>query len=147
MFSNILVAFDGSDHAKKALEVGTAMALKFDASLHLMHVMSQAHASEKIAEFASAEHVEDADALEEKSTSVRVLEPMVRKLQTAGVKDVQADVLRGDPAQEVLDYAGQSGVDLIVLGRRGLGRMEGLLVGSVSSKVSAHAACPVLTVK
>lgn len=147
MFRNILVAYDGSNHAKQALEAGTAMALKFDASLHLMHVMHQSHASEKVAAFASAEHVDDADALEEKSTGAHMLEPMVRKLQTAGVKDVKADVLRGDPAQEILDYARQSGVDLIVLGRRGLGRMEGLLVGSVSSKISAHADCPVLTVK
>jgi len=147
MFSNILVAYDGSDHARQALDAGETLALKFDATLHLLHVVNHAHASETVSAFASAEHVENADALEEKSLGASVLEPMVEKLRSDGVKDVRTDIARGDPAQEVLDYARNSSVDLIVMGRRGLGRMEGLLVGSVSSKVSAHADCPVLTVK
>ena len=56
-------------------------------------------------------------------------------------------VLRGEPASALIDYANNAGVDLIVMGRRGRGRMEGLVIGSVSAKLTSHANCPVLTVK
>ena len=60
---------------------------------------------------------------------------------------MQCVVLRGEPASALIDYANNVGVDLIVMGRRGRGCMEGLVIGSVSAKLTSHANCPVLTVK
>ena len=60
---------------------------------------------------------------------------------------IRSEVSRGDPAHSILGFAEGGDVDLIVMGRRGLGPFEGLLMGSVSSKVTALADCPVLTVK
>jgi nucleotide-binding universal stress UspA family protein len=51
------------------------------------------------------------------------------------------------PAERLLGYAHDHGIDLIVMGRRGLGPMRGLLMGSVSVKASSLAECPVVTVK
>jgi nucleotide-binding universal stress UspA family protein len=56
-------------------------------------------------------------------------------------------VLTGDPADALLGYARDLGIDLIVMGRRGVGPIRGLLVGSVSLKVNSLAECPVLTVR
>jgi nucleotide-binding universal stress UspA family protein len=52
--------------------------------------------------------------------------------------------VEGDPVEAILDTVGREGVDLIVMGRRGLGRLQGLLVGSVSERVARHAEVPVL---
>lgn len=52
-------------------------------------------------------------------------------------------VVRGEPAEAILQVAEEEGVDLIVMGRRGLGGLKGLLVGSVSERVARHATVPV----
>ena len=53
----------------------------------------------------------------------------------------------GDPARVIAEHAGLHKVDLIVMGRRGLGGLEGLLLGSVSHKVAQLAPCACLTVR
>jgi len=55
----------------------------------------------------------------------------------------RAIVVRGDPATAILEVAEDEEVDLIVIGRRGVGRLQGVLVGSVSEKVARHAKVPV----
>jgi nucleotide-binding universal stress UspA family protein len=53
----------------------------------------------------------------------------------------------GDPADAIVDEAGEWGADLIVVGTRGLGGARRLLLGSVSTKVVHHAPCDVLVVR
>jgi nucleotide-binding universal stress UspA family protein len=52
----------------------------------------------------------------------------------------------GDPAEKLIDIARRDAVDLIVVGRRGRGRLAGLLLGSVSQKLASLAPCGVLVV-
>ncbi len=147
MYSNILVAYDGSAHADKAIGVAIELAAKFDADLHLVQVVDHAHASSGTAEFARSENVDDPDSLEIELAKKNLLQRFEPKVREAGVGNLHARVARGDPAEQLLNYIGGSGVDMVVMGRRGVGRMEGLLVGSVSAKVSALADCAVLTIK
>lgn len=65
----------------------------------------------------------------------------------ADVKDVHIRIEEGDPARQILAVAKDENADLIVMGRRGLGRLAGLLMGGVSSKVCSLAECACLTVK
>ena len=53
----------------------------------------------------------------------------------------------GDPAERILDCAKREHVDMIVMGTRGLSDLKGLLMGSVSHKVSHLADCACVTVK
>jgi nucleotide-binding universal stress UspA family protein len=53
----------------------------------------------------------------------------------------------GDPADAILEAAKREKADTIVLGSRGLGDFKGLVLGSVSHKVAAHAECTCITVK
>jgi nucleotide-binding universal stress UspA family protein len=53
----------------------------------------------------------------------------------------------GNPAAEILNTAEQRGVELIILGRRGLHTIERFLMGSVADRVVQHAGCDVLVVK
>ncbi len=63
-----------------------------------------------------------------------------------GATRVRAFVKGGQPARGVVSFAKEHGSDLIVVGSRGLGSVEGFLLGSVSHKVTGLAECPVLVV-
>jgi nucleotide-binding universal stress UspA family protein len=63
------------------------------------------------------------------------------------VAAIESSVCAGDPAGEILAAAGEPGVDLVVVGARGRGRVARLVLGSVSERVVQHAPCPVLVVK
>jgi nucleotide-binding universal stress UspA family protein len=52
-----------------------------------------------------------------------------------GVKNVEKTVMKGDPAEVIINYAKEGDSDMIVIGSRGLGGVKGLMLGSVSSKV------------
>ncbi len=147
MYSNILVAYDGSDHADKAMDVALELAAKFDADLHLVQVVDHAHASSGTAEYARIENAGDPDLVEIEVARNNLDKRFLPKAQKAGVAHLHTNVARGDPAEQLLDYAGACGADMVVMGRRGVGRVEGLLVGSVSSKLNALADSAVLTVK
>ena len=58
-----------------------------------------------------------------------------------------ADIVFGTSARSILEYAGEKGIDLIVMGTHGRGGLSHLLMGSVAAKVVRQAACPVLTVR
>ena len=64
-----------------------------------------------------------------------------------GRSDRSHGLAAGDPAKEILNIANEEHADIIVMGRRGLGDLAGLLLGSVSHKVAHLAECACLTVK
>ena len=60
---------------------------------------------------------------------------------------IEHDLLFGNPADEIVEFAKQKQIDLIVMGSRGLSDIKGLFLGSVSHKVSHLAECTCITVK
>jgi nucleotide-binding universal stress UspA family protein len=145
MIRKILVAIDGSEHALRAARLAADLALRCDADLHLVQVVPRLVVSKELEEFAKAEKIDFPTSLD--VTARYLLGPAESIAEAAGVRRVFRDVLTGDPAERLLEHAKDKGIDLIVLGRRGLGRVSGLLMGSVSLKVNSLAECPVLTVK
>jgi nucleotide-binding universal stress UspA family protein len=61
--------------------------------------------------------------------------------------EIHTELLEGDPASAIIDVATVRKSEIIVMGSRGLGRLAGLVLGSTSQKVVAHAPCPVLIVR
>lgn len=147
MIKNVMAAVDGSGHAERALALAADMAVKYGAALHLAHVVARPVVSEELKEFASIEHVDNPAEIALAQIGESILGAARASATVKGVRDVRTRVLTGDLAEELLRYARDHGVDLIAMGRRGLGRVGGLLVGSVSSKVSSLAECAVVTVK
>jgi len=143
--SRILVAFDGSDHSKKATELGVGLALKYNAELYLVHVLGETEIPEFYQEYAKIEHVDPSSYFT--VVNEQLLLPAVDRAKTAGVKKVESIPLRGDPADEILRFAENHKVDLIILGSRGLGKFSRAFLGSVSTKVLNHANCTCITVK
>ncbi|MSO73627.1 MAG: universal stress protein [Alphaproteobacteria bacterium] len=110
-------------------------------------MVTHAHAAEAVAAFARAEQIENPDAIELAKCAANNLAPIAAEARTKGVRAIDTTVLRGDAAAELLNYAKSSGADLIVLGRRGLGGVASVVLGSVSAKIAGHGECAVLTVK
>ncbi len=140
---HVLVATDFSKPSEVALEYGRHFARAFGAALHVLHV-----AENVMARFA-------ADAYP------MVLPELQRDLELAAGQRLEATLTEDDrrtlhlvpvvrtsaaPAAAIVDYARETGIDLIILGTHGRGAMAHLFVGSVAERVVRSAPCPVLTV-
>jgi nucleotide-binding universal stress UspA family protein len=150
MFEKILVPTDGSDQADKAVEVASDLAVKYGAALTVLHVMEDIGRSRIPPELESLNKIEHAEITEHdmlRSVAKRIVDRAASRARELGVTKIDRDVLVGNPAREIVDYAQRSKVDLIVIGRRGLGRVADLLLGSVSHRVTQLAECPCLAVK
>jgi nucleotide-binding universal stress UspA family protein len=77
----------------------------------------------------------------------KIAEKARQGLEENGVEQVTTQVIDGKPAENIIAAAEHENADLIVMGRRGLGDIAGLLMGSVSHKVTHLAECACLTVK
>ena len=135
MFSNILVAVDGSTAAVRALEMAIGLAKNYDAKLHLLHVVREMQLPKELQQMMEVENIKGprADAL--RLAGDKILNQAKRAAESNGVKSVVENVGSGDPANSIVKHAEINGIDLIVMGSRGLGQVEGLLLGSVSRKV------------
>lgn len=131
----ILVAYDGSDSARRALDQAATIA-----NGQSVTVVSVA---ELLPQFGRA----GAMLLpEEDGERKRELADAVQILSQRGVK-VTAVERRGDAAEAIVDEAQKEGADLIVIGSRGLNSAKRWLLGSVSTRVVHHAPCNVLVVR
>ena len=150
MIKTILVPTDGSEHAEKAVALAADLAKKYDSKLLLLHVMKELGSDripEGLREYARAEHIE----VTERDILESVARQIVRKAEVVArdheAPDIQSALEFGDPAASILDSATKSDADLIVMGTRGLGDLQGMLLGSVSHKVCHLADCSCVTVK
>jgi len=76
-----------------------------------------------------------------------VLKPLAEQARKAGVRHVHARVMRGDPAEEIVNFARDNQIDLLVLGSRGRSKIGGMLLGSVSNRVCQISGCTTVMVK
>jgi nucleotide-binding universal stress UspA family protein len=147
MHKKILVGLDGSNHGIQAAEAAIALAKTSDAELHLLTVTRPYKVSEKLRQFLEAENLlgEPKYVMDEMTSSIisRAEELAIQ----AGVKNVKTVIREGKPARTLLDYAKGNGIDLIVVGARGVGELEAALLGSVSQKVSMLSPCTVMVVR
>ncbi|GIP37570.1 universal stress protein YxiE [Paenibacillus sp. J31TS4] len=143
LFTNILVAFDGSEPSSKALDKAIAFCRE-DASvkLHVLHIMNLRTMIIGEAMITPPANYE-ADLMKE---AEEIAEEANRR--TAGLPNAQAAVVyQGPPAKTILEYAKEQGCDLIVIGNRGHSGFTEMMLGSVSHNVAQHSPIPVLIVK
>jgi nucleotide-binding universal stress UspA family protein len=135
LLGEILVAYDGSDAAKKAVEHGINL-LKPEDRLIVLSVVPSA----VIKEFA---HVDPDLSIAKAHEAINELlaELRRRELNAIGV------VREGDIADEILKMGAELKVDLIVVGHKGIGKIGRFQLGSVADKVARYANRPVLIVR
>ncbi len=134
----------------KAVEVGSQIAAAVDAKLVLLNVAKPDKAMEAMKKFAKAEHStdRDADIIDILKRGARqMLKGEEAKARSAGVQNVVLEVEEGPIARTIVARGKHHKADIIVVGSRGLGDIEGLLRGGVSHRVETLSKCPVLVVK
>ena len=136
MLKNILVAIDGSEASTNALELAIELSKKFGAGLHLMHVVREMQVPLNPGLMQAYEKVERQRHDLLKSASEQLLNQSKRVAESKGITALQTNIGFGDPASAIVKYADKNQMDLIVIGSRGLGQVERLLMGSVSRKLS-----------
>lgn len=80
------------------------------------------------------------------SRADRLLQQAARRARRAGLAAPKTLREWGDPAERIIAVARRERADVVVVGRRGRGRLSGLLLGSVSQKVASLAPCTVMVV-
>ncbi len=140
MIEKILVPTDGSDHARKAIEFASDIALKYKAMVHLIHVVFPLPS---MLEGYDVQKIED----RQQRVAQEIMGDAEREIKKKGVETYQMTILEGNPAQEIISFARKNSVDMIVLGSHGAGKAEMLMLGSVSHKVCHLADCNCVTVK
>lgn len=135
---------DFSKFSKNALTYAIAFAEKFGAELHLLHVVQD------LALFVP-EAITDAPPVvppvEQFVEAARTaLDRVLKECCPPGVT-VRPEVVEGTPFHEIIAYARDKDVDLIVMGTHGHTGLVHVLLGSVAEKVVRKAPCPVLTVR
>ena len=147
MLKKILVAIDGSQPSQRALDMGAQIAEKFDAILVLIYVIRDMQLPDSLRQMAEVELVQESRLTTLQKIGQTILGEAAVRAKNHGAKQVLNEVRPGDPAGAILRYAAENAVDLIVMGSRGLGDMESMLLGSVSRKVSNLAKVGCLTVR
>jgi nucleotide-binding universal stress UspA family protein len=140
MFKNILLAVDGSEHSLHAAK--TAAELAGSMNTEILRIVI---AFEPVPPYLGEPNMQTAISarMEEAETILQKAMDAVGEIPG----EVHTEVLEGAPAEAILDVAKTRKSDLIVMGSRGLGRLQGALLGSQSQKVVRHAPCPVLIVR
>lgn len=146
MFKKILVAYDGSVGAERALDKAAGIARLTGAELTILTVYR--HHSMLEASLSMVRGAAEPGNLDDtmRAAARDAADYAKSHARDAGVETVTAFIKAGQPARTVVAFAREKGHDLIVVGSRGLGSTEGYLLGSVSHKVTGLADCPVLVV-
>jgi len=156
MIRTIITPIDGSVHAQMALDLSTELAVKYDARLVLLHVVTHddnipedlydAAARELMA----AETGSAAGPVRRSKVLEHIGNTLLRKAQDLakrkGVKNVETVIDLGEASKRILHHAENISADLIIMGSRGFGRLKGLVLGSVSHNVFHLAPCSCVTV-
>ena len=174
MAGKIVVATEGSDTGRRAVDFAATLSTKLGQPLCIVHVLMLGRPTKEFAKMAEVEglakpvrksggtgRIDDPAVLggmfpsaEDEIETARMITALGERIavsaknraEEAGALDVTTRICAGDIADEILDVAEAEKADILVLGRRGLGRVREVLLGSVSQKVLHHADCKVVIV-
>lgn len=138
----ILVGTDGSRGANRAIVAAAQLAQVTGAELCILTVGGNL-SSQELKKLGRIEG-DIGEALE--LLSNQVLNQAKKRATQVGAAKIKLRAGSGEPAQVIIEIAQRENADLVVIGRRGRGRLAGLLLGSVSQKIASLAPCLVMIV-
>ena len=139
MYNKILLAADGSEHSVRAADHAIKIAAcNPETTVDIIYAIDTEHARSDV-----LHHWNSVDRKDIRKQRLRAIE---EKAAQAGVK-CNTKILFGEPGAEIVKYACDNKMDLIVIGSRGLNSLQEFVLGSVSHKVAKRANCPVMIVK
>ncbi|TBU99830.1 universal stress protein [Stutzerimonas kirkiae] len=141
----VLVAFDGSDNSKRALQYVVDFAREYSAELEVHVLNVQYYEGGMYGEYFTANIIENLNSgLLAKAKSV--LQQASDVLAAASIKH-ETHAVFGNVAEQVNDAVKRLGCDTVVMGTRGLGSFSGMLLGSATTRVIHEVSVPVVLVK
>jgi nucleotide-binding universal stress UspA family protein len=143
----ILVAFDGSDASKKAVDVAINCSKKEDEMIFLTVIpaeLAESSFTKMLLPTIDLSQIVKSGSFKEKTAETL---RKVAKTSEKRVKKVEISVESGDPADEILLAAKKHDADVIVIGYKGYGKEGRFLLGSVTDKVVRHASRSVMVVR
>ena len=140
-YRNIVIATDGSENNKKAISYGIGIARLSGATVHTLYVVDTSTFSSIPMDGGWEEMYEVLRKEGERAVS------KVKKLGEASGVNVRDTVLEGHPSSEIITFAENNNVDLIVVGTLGKTGLDRFLMGSVAEKVMRSSKIPVLIVR
>ena len=146
MVRKILVATDGSKYSDMAVDYAIGLAKELNGEISALYVMNLKHF-----EIYALEHHDDITGYVDEDLKIKkegedALAYARVKGEKAGVK-ITTEMARGYPPEQIIKFAKDQGVDMIVVGHLGRSGVERILLGSVSEAVVRNAHCPVLVVR
>ncbi len=137
MFSQILVAIDGSDYSRQTIPMTIELARKFQSQVFVLHVAEHDRGRASVY------------SLESPAEATRLVADAVKAMHDAGIsaRGEVHDVGAGHVAKDIVDSAAAERSEMIVMGSRGLSDVQGLLLGSVTHKVMQLSQVPVLVAR
>ncbi len=140
MFKKILLAYDGSEGAERALAAGIELAQVHGAELTALAVQ------ERLPRFSGTiDEVQEEKEFANQQYS-RLLDGAQAQARAAGVK-LRPLMRPGHPAQTIVEVATEGNFDVILVGHSGLSGVWAAFLGTTAEKVSRHAPCSVLIVR
>jgi len=174
MFKSIVVAFDGSVHSSRALEIGAMLAARDQGALGIIYVIDAGHMQipTEMRKMGEIEHIIEPmprmvidfekapvnlvntmaqNSVDSEKAMLQYADFLVAQARKSaeeyGAQNVDARAVLGSPAEEIVAFAKDREADLIVCGSRGFGRLKSLLIGSTSHKIAQLAECSCLTTR
>lgn len=134
MIETVLVPTDGSDHAGIAVDHGVELGARFDATVHVLHIV----------DVSSMETVPQSD--ESRAKGEELVNSIATEATRRGVT-IETAVRTGTPSERILEYTSEEDIDLVTMGTYGRTGVRRYLLGSVAEKVVRLSDVPVLTVR
>ena len=142
MFKKIVCPVDFSEFTDETINYAVDIAKKYDAELHLLHVIPNLNYFTPYESFLTPENLVAIEKNIEKEIE-KDFENILKKIDIPVKKVIKTGVT----FVEIIDYIKAENIDLIVMGTHGRSGFEHILLGSVAEKVVRRATCPVLTVR
>ncbi len=141
LYNKILIATDGSEHTKKAVEYGIELAKISGAQLHAIYVVDTAA-------FASIPMDAAWESMYEllKQEGELSIKYVADNAEAEGIL-IEKNIIEGHPADEIIKYSEKNNISLIVMGTLGKSGLDRFLLGSVAEKVVRNSKIPVLVVR
>ncbi len=141
---SILAPTDFSPHAEGALKYACALAERFGATLHLLHVLSDlipVAPDPMIAPILPPDYFRETEQAAQKSLET-LLDPSWGRPAA-----VECKVAWGTPVEAVIEHARKHAIELIVIATHGRTGLSHVFLGSVAERIVREAPCPVLTIR
>lgn len=141
LYKNIVIATDGSENSRKAIFYGIKIAKLSGATVYAVHVIDTPSIVSEVWT-AGKELIHEMMVRDGK----KILSETKKIIEDYGV-EVKDVLLNGHPGEEIIRFAEDNNMDLIVMGTLGATGLEKFLMGSVAEKVVRHSKVPVMVVR